>query len=83
MHVARRSRPAPSWSWRRSAANSRIVSSIQKRSPRVAQQALLDERLQDVEVGVADVFGSVERAAAGEDGEAGEELLLVFGEQVV
>ena len=50
---------------------------------RVAQQALLDERLEDVEVGVADVFGGVERAPAGEDGEAGEELLLVFGEQVV
>ena len=49
----------------------------------VAQEALVDERLEDVEVGVADVFGGVEGAAAGEDGEAGEELLLVVGEQVV
>jgi hypothetical protein len=49
----------------------------------VAQQALVDERLQDVEAGVADVCGRVEGAAAGEDGEAGEELLLVAGEQVV
>ena len=49
----------------------------------MAQEALLDERLQDVEVGVADLFGRVERAAAGEDGQAREELLLVLGEQVV
>ena len=40
----------------------------------VAEEALLDERLEDVEVGVADVFGGVEGAAAAEDGEAGEEL---------
>ena len=49
----------------------------------VAKEALVDERLEEVEVGVADVFGGVERAAAGEHSQAGEELLLVFGEQVV
>ena len=49
----------------------------------VAQEALVDERLEEVEVGVADVFGGVEGAAAGEDGEAREELLFVLGEQVV
>ena len=43
----------------------------------MAKEALVDERLEEVEVGVADVFGRVEGAAAGEDGEAGEELLLV------
>ncbi len=48
-----------------------------------ADEALLDERLQGVELGVADHFGCLERAAPGEDREAGEELLLCGGEQVV
>ena len=43
----------------------------------MAKEALVDERLEEVEVGVAHVFGRVEGAAAGEDGEAGEELPLV------
>ena len=48
-----------------------------------AQEALLDERLQGVEVGFGHLLGGLERAAAGEDGEAGEEPLLLGGEQVV
>ena len=42
-----------------------------------AQEALLDERLQGVEVGVRNLLRRLERAAAGEDAEAGEELLLL------
>ena len=49
----------------------------------VSQQALVDERLEDVEIGAADVFGRIKSAAAGEDRQAREELLLVLGEQVV
>ena len=49
----------------------------------MADKALVDERLEDVEVGVADLFGCVKGAAAGEDGEAREKLLLVAGKQVV
>ena len=49
----------------------------------MASEALVDERLKDVEVGVAHLFGRIEGAAAGEDGEAGEELLLVVAQQVV
>ena len=44
---------------------------------RVAEQALLDERLQVVDVRVGDLLGGLERAAAGEDREPREELLLV------
>ena len=50
---------------------------------REAEQALLDERLQRVEVGAADLLGRLERAAAGEDGEARGRALLLLGEQVV
>ena len=49
----------------------------------MAEEALVDERLQDVEVGVTDLFGRSEGAAAGEDCEPREELLLVRAEQVV
>ena len=49
----------------------------------MTQEALVDERLERVEVGVADFLGRVEDAAAGEDSEAGEELPLVVGEQVM
>ena len=49
----------------------------------MAEEALVDEGLEGVEVGVADVFGCFEGAAAAEDGEAGEEALLVVGEEVV
>ena len=48
-----------------------------------AQQALLDEGLQRVEVGVADLLGGLQSAAAGEDGEAREEPALGGREQVV
>ena len=49
----------------------------------VSEEALVDKRLKDVQVGVNDLFGRVEGAAASEDGEAGEELLLAVAEQVV
>ena len=48
-----------------------------------ADEALVDERLKRVEVGIADRFGSLERAAAGEDPEAGEEALLVRVQKLV
>ena len=50
---------------------------------REAKEALLDERLQRVEVGVCHLLGGFECAAASEDGEAGEELLLLAGEELV
>ena len=49
----------------------------------MAEEALLDERLQRVELGLAHLLGCLDRAAAGEDGEAGEEALLSAAEQVV
>ena len=49
----------------------------------VADEALLDERLQRVEVGAADGFGRFERAAAGEHGEPREQAPLVGRQQVV
>ena len=45
-----------------------------------AEKALLDERLQDVEVGIADLLGRLERAAAGKDAQAGEESRCSAGE---
>ena len=42
-----------------------------------ANEALVDERLQAVDVGVTDFFCRLQRAAATEDGQAGEELLLL------
>ena len=42
-----------------------------------AQQALLDQRLQGVEFGVGNLLRRLQRAAAGEDRQAGEELLLL------
>ena len=50
---------------------------------RVAEEALLDERLEGVEVGRADLLCGLERAAAGEDGEPGEEALLRGRQQLV
>src|SRR5919201_6567359 len=49
----------------------------------VAEEALVDERLEEVEVGVGDFFGRFERAATREDGEPGEELPLFRREEVV
>ena len=50
---------------------------------RVPQQALVDERLQDVEARADDLLGRLEGAAAAEDREPGEERLLLLGQQVV
>src|SRR5439155_15549286 len=50
---------------------------------RVAHEALVDERLQRVEIRACDVLGGPERAAAAEDGQACEQLLLVRVEQLV
>ena len=49
----------------------------------VSEEALLDERLEGVEVGVGDLFGGLERAAAGEHRQRPEQPLLVLGEEVV
>jgi hypothetical protein len=49
----------------------------------MAKEALVDERLDDVEVGAAYVFGRVEGATACEDGEPGEQRLLVVAEESV
>ena len=48
-----------------------------------AEQALLDERLEGLEIGVADLLRRVQRAAAGEDGEPREEPPLLGGEEFV
>ena len=49
----------------------------------VAEKALVDERLERVEIGVGHLLGVAERAAAGEGGEPGEGLLLGRCEQLV
>ena len=46
-------------------------------------EALVDQRLQPVDVSLDDLFGRVQRTAAREDREPLEELLLVVGEEVV
>src|SRR5205085_1597081 len=48
-----------------------------------ADEALVDERLKAVDVGVADRFGSVERAAFDKDTQAREQTLLLVVEEVV
>ena len=50
---------------------------------READQALLDQRLQRVDVGAADLLGRVQGAAAGEDREGADDALLFLGKQVV
>ena len=50
---------------------------------RKAEEALLDERLQRVEVCIRHLFCRFERAAPGEYGQAGKEGLLVLFEQLV
>ena len=47
------------------------------------QQALVEQRLERVWVGAGDLLRGLVRAAAGEDGEASEEALLLFCEQVI
>ena len=49
----------------------------------VAQQALVDERLQGIQVGLCHFLCGLERAAAGKDGEASEEALLRVGDELV
>src|SRR4051794_17190784 len=49
----------------------------------VPDEALLDQRLERVQVGPGDIFGGLDRAAAGEDAERGEEPLLVGRQEVV
>ena len=46
-------------------------------------QALVHERLERVEIGVRDLLGRLERAAAAEDRQAREEQLLLLAEQLV
>src|SRR4029079_16332923 len=48
-----------------------------------AEEALVEQRGERVEVGVADGFGGLQRAAPAEDAEPCEEPLLVLVEQVV
>src|SRR5688500_15243018 len=48
-----------------------------------ADEALVDQRLEGVEVSVDDLFGRLEGPAAAEDGQAGEQALLVGGQQLV
>ena len=49
---------------------------------RKPHEALLDECLECVELGLDDLLRRLERAAAGEDGEPREQMLLLVGEQV-
>ena len=49
----------------------------------VAEEALVDQRLHGVQIGLGDFLGSVQRAAASKHGQPGEQALLLFGEQVV
>src|SRR5436309_1063522 len=51
-------------------------------SVRKPHEALLDECLECVELGLDDLLRCLERAAAGEDGEPREQMLLLVGEQV-
>ena len=67
-----------------SSAYSRIVWSMSKRSvPIGLQQAQVDECRERVEIGVADLLGGLQRAAADEDGETAEDRLSLFVEQLV
>jgi hypothetical protein len=50
---------------------------------REAEEALLDERLESVEVGSADVLGRVQRAAPYEDGKRSQYALLFLREEFV
>ena len=48
-----------------------------------AQQALLDERLNRVEIGAGHLLRRLQRAAPGEDGERSKDAPLLLGEEVV
>ena len=47
---------------------------------RVANEALVDERLQQVEIGARDLLGGVQRRPASEDGQAGKQASLLLPE---
>jgi hypothetical protein len=49
----------------------------------VPDEALVDQRLQYVQLGGAHLLGRFQCAAAGENGQAGEESLLLLGEELV
>ena len=46
------------------------------------QEALFDERLEPIEIGIGDFLGRLERAAAAEDSKPRKEALLVRRQQV-
>src|SRR2546425_4066755 len=48
-----------------------------------SQKALLDERLQSIEIGIGDLLSRLERAAAAEDRKPTKEALLVTRQQLV
>ena len=48
-----------------------------------AEEALVDQRGDRVDVGAADLLGGLQRATAGEHGQAGEEVLLCRRQEVV
>ena len=52
-------------------------------APPAADQAPVDERREDVQIGVADGLGGLEVEAPGEDGQAREQLPLLAREQLV
>ena len=49
----------------------------------MAQQALVDEGLEGVQIGIGDFLRGLQRAATGEDGQTGEQLLLLVREELV
>ena len=50
---------------------------------RVPEEALVDQRLEGVQIGLGDLLCGLQRAAAGEDGQSGEQPLLVLLQQLV
>jgi hypothetical protein len=51
--------------------------------PKPPYEALVEQRLERVEVGGTDIFGCLERAAAGENRQTREQLLLVVRQELV
>ncbi len=52
-------------------------------SDAASEEALVEEGRERIEVGVADLFGGLERERAAKDGKPCEELLLIAVEEVV
>src|SRR5438445_9867712 len=48
-----------------------------------AEEALVDQRLQEIEISAGDLFGGLERAAVREDRESPQQALLGVGKQLV